>query len=326
MDRRTFITTTALLAVTGLAPARIARAQGSYPSGPIKIVVPFPPGGAVDATIRILEPKLREILGQPVIIENKPGASGSVGAAQVAKATADGYTLLFAPREVFGINPLLNAAAGYDALEDLSPIGIATEGPYVLVANPSVGAKTVAELVAAAKAKSLAYASFGAGSMGHLNLEAFARHTGVELLHVPFRGAPAAVQAVVAGDVQLAISTPPSILGFVAEGKLTALAIGAKARSELLPTVPTLAEAGQPADLLVPAYFALAAPAGTDVAIVGRLGAALKSALADPSAADRLKKVGLLPVAGSPTDMTQTIKSDLARFGKLIKDVGIKVQ
>jgi tripartite-type tricarboxylate transporter receptor subunit TctC len=323
MDRRTFLvsTTASLIA----APAAIAQFN-TWPSRPIKVIVPFPPGGAADTTIRLLEPSLRERLGQPLVIENKPGANGIVGATQAAKAQTDGYTLLFAAREVFSVNPVLQPTLSYDPIKDFVPIGVATEGSYVLIANPAIGVRTLAEFVALAKTKSLAYASFGHGSMAQLNIEALARHVGVKLLHVPFQGAPAAVQAVARGDVAVSIATPPAVAGLLAEGKLSALAIGAKTRSDLMPKVPTLAESGLPANLLVPASFSMAAPTGTPRAIVSRLNQALNSALADASVKERLAKMGLHARGGSPDEMSRSIKEDIAKFRVLAKEAGIKVE
>jgi tripartite-type tricarboxylate transporter receptor subunit TctC len=326
MNRRQFLLAYSCCVASALA-GHAGWAQGNaYPQQLIKVIVPFPAGGAVDATMRIIEPKLRDILGQPIIIENKPGANGSIGATQVAQAEPDGYTLLFAPREVFGVNQILQAKPAYDALKDFEPIGIATEAPYVLIANPGLGVKTLAELIERAKTTSLAYASFGHGSMAQLNIETLARHYGIKLLHVAYRGAPPAVQAVVTGEVALSISTPPAAMGFLSEGKIVALAAGSVGRIGLLADVPTFAELKQPGDLFVPASFALAAPAKTPSDIVRRLSTALTSALTDVAVVERLKKTGLEVVASSPDQMKRTMEADVVRFTKLIKDAGIKAE
>jgi tripartite-type tricarboxylate transporter receptor subunit TctC len=320
---------TGFVAGTGLAAGFLAldraAAQGTeYPSQLIKVIVPFPAGGAVDATMRILEPKLREILGQPIVIVNMAGANGSLGAAEVAKAEPDGHTLLFAPREVYGVNPILQAKPAYDALKDFAPIGIATEAPYVLIAHPGAGTETLKDLIERAKTTSLAYASFGHGSMAQLNIEGLASHFGVRFLHVAYRGAPPAVLAVVTGEAAFSISTPPAAMGFINERKIVALAVGSDRRIDLLPEVPTFAELGHPGDLFVSASFAMVAPARTPAAIVERLSTALRTALGDPQVAQRLNSAGLAVVASTPAEMTRIIQSDIARFGKIIAANAIK--
>lgn len=325
MDRRLFITSAVgFAAVAGFGPSEIVAKTAGYPSKAIKVTVPFPPGGAADTTMRVLASKLSEALGQPIVVENKPGANGIIGAGAVAKAEADGYTLLFAPREVFGVNPTLHKSLPYDPVNGLAPIGIVVEGSYVLVANPSLGITTVKQLLDLAKTKELAFASFGVGSMGHLNLEALARRAGITWRHIPYKGAPGAVRAVVSGEVALAISTPPAALGLLRENKLVALAVGADKRLSLLPEVPTLSEAGIAGDTLLPAFFALAAPKGTPSAIVDRLSSEVKQALADPAIVDRLSKNGLTPVGGTPEGMRRVIVEDIARFAALVKTIGIK--
>ena len=196
----------AFVAVAFAAPA-IAQ-SGAYPNRPIKMIVPFPPGGGADLTARVVAQKMSESMGQPVVVENKPGANGSIGTEAVAKSTPDGYTLLLVDRGALGINPHIYAKLPYDPLKDLSFVGIATEGPYVLVVNPSLNVKTLAELVALAKAKpgTLNYASFGIGSLPQLNLEALNRRMGIDLVHVPYKGAGPAAQAVVAGEVGVTLT------------------------------------------------------------------------------------------------------------------------
>ena len=325
MTRRSHLFSFACIAACVALISAAALAQGdSYPSKPIKVIVPFPAGGAADLTTRTLGPKLTELLGQPIVVDNKPGANGIIGADAVAKSAPDGYTILFAPREVFGVNPSLYASLPYDPVKSFAHVAIVTEGPYVLVVNPSLGVKTVAELLAVAKTRQLSFGSFGMGSMGHLNLEAFAQATGIKLQHIPYKGAPAAVQAVVGGEVALAITTPPAALAFIRDGKLIALAAGSEKRLALLPEVPTLAEAGVSSDTLIPAYFAMAAPAGTSSAIIARLNAELRRALAVTDIAERFAKTGLIPAGSSPEAMTAVINQDIARFAALVKAIGIK--
>jgi tripartite-type tricarboxylate transporter receptor subunit TctC len=316
---------TVVVAMCAAVPAA-AQAGATYPTRPVRMIVPFPPGGGADLTARVLAQKMSESMGQPIVVENRPGANGVVGTDAVAKAAPDGYTVLLVDRGALGINPSLYAKLPYDPLKDFSYIGIATEGPYVLVVNPALPAKSLAELAALAKAKpgTINYASFGIGSMAQLNVEALNQRMGTDFVHVPYKGAGPAVQAVVAGEVGVAIASVPGVLGFIRDGRVRALAVGSDRRLALLPDVPTLAEAGGGSDTLIPTFFALAAPAGTPPAVVAKLNAELRRALAAPDAADKLVAAGLVPSGGTPEAMTATVKQDVARFGELVKTIGIK--
>ncbi len=322
ISKRTFVTG---LSLSMLGATQTVCAQtATYPARPVKVIVPFPAGGAADITMRLLGPKLEQALGQSFVIENRVGANGSIGATAVARADADGHTLLFAPREVFSVNQSMQTSPGYDPIKDLAPIGIATEGPYVLVAHPSLGIKNMASFLAAAKATELSYSSFGVGSMGHLNPAVLAQHAGVRFLHVPFRGGAAALQAVVGGDVAFSISTPPNAQGFIVDGQVIGLAAGAAQRLPQVPEVPTLAEVGLPLSILTPAAFAMAAPAATPAPILARLNSELTRALAAPDVTATLAKAGLVPASGSPDAMARMIAADGARFSALIKMLKIK--
>ncbi len=314
--------TLALLAMT-LATTALAQ---TYPSKTIHLVVPFPPGGAADLTTRTIGQKLSESMGQPVVVENKPGANGVLGIDAVAKSPPDGYTILLTDRGSLTVNPWLYQKLPYDPVKDFAPIGIITDGPYVLVANPKLGVSTVKELVELSKTKpgTLSYASFGIGSMAQLNLENFNQKMGTDMLHVPYKGAGPAAQAAVAGEVGVTVATVPAVQGFIKDGRLRALAVGGDKRMAVLPDVPTTAEAGAGADVLVPTYFALLAPAGTPPAIVAKLNADLKKALADPQVAERLAASGLVINGGTPEQMAASIRSDLPRFQALVKSIGIK--
>ena len=315
-----------MLAAALLAmPAAFAQAP-AYPTRVIRLVVPFAPGGASDLTARTLAQKMGESMGQSIVVENKPGANGVVGIEAVARAQPDGYTILLTDRGSLTVNPSLYVKLSYDPVRDFSCIGIATDGPYVLVANPKLNVKTVQELVALSKAKpgTLNYSSYGIGSMAQLNLEAFNQKMGTDMLHVPYKGAAPAAQAAVAGDVGVTIAAVPAVQGFIKDGRLRALAVGSETRFAVLPDVPTMTEAGASNDILLPTYFALLAPANTPAPIVARLNAELKKALADPAVAERLAGAGLVPVGGTPEAMAASIKQDVPRFAELVKRIGIK--
>ncbi|MDP3256995.1 tripartite tricarboxylate transporter substrate binding protein [Bosea sp. (in: a-proteobacteria)] len=315
-----------LVAIGAGCFARPAFAQGvsSYPSKPVQLVVPYPAGGAVDLAARLVAEKLRGEFGQPVIVENRPGANGMVGTAAVARAEPDGHTLLMAPREVFGINPLLMPQQAIDAKRDFTYVGVVATGAYVLVVNPGLGVNSFAELVALAKTRELAYASFGKGSMAHFNIEALARRLGVKMVHVPYRGAPPAVAAVATGEVALTIATPPAALSLMLDGKVKALAVGDRRRLPQMSTVPTMAELGFADDPLVPNFFGLALPAGTPAPIVEKIGSAAARAIASPDIAAKLEASGLVPSPGSPSQMAQLVAADLDRFGRLMRELDIK--
>jgi len=312
-----------LLAAALLAATAAAQ---TYPTKPIRLVVPFPPGGASDLTARTLGEKMGQQLGEPVVVENRPGANGVVGIDVVAKSPADGYTLLLTDRGSLAVNPSLYVKLPYDPLKDFAYIGIVDDGPYVLVANPKLGVGTVKELVALSKAKpgTVNYASYGVGSMAQLNLEAFNHAMGTDMLHVPYKGAGPAAQAAVAGEVGVTIASVPAVQGFIKDGRLKALAVGSEKRFAVLPDVPTMTEAGASNDILVPTYFALLAPAGTPPAVVARLNAEMKKALADPAVTERLAGAGLVPNGGSPEQMAASLKEDVPRFAELVKRIGIK--
>ena len=289
-------------------PAAFAQTP-MYPTKPVRLVVPFSPGGASDLTARTLAQKMGESMGQSIVVDNKPGANGVVGIDLVAKSPPDGYTILLTDRGSLTVNPSLYVKLPYDPVKDFSYIGIATDGPYVLVANPKLNVNTVQELVALSKSKpgTVNYSSFGVGSMAQLNLEAFNQKMGTDMLHVPYKGAAPAAQAAVTGEVGVTIAAVPAVQGFIADGRLRALAVGAEQRFAVLPDVPTMREAGAGNDILVPTYFALLAPANTPAPIVAKLNAELKKALADPAVAERLAGAGLVPVGSTPEAMAASV-------------------
>jgi len=314
------------MTVVALAWSAFALAQERFPSRPIRLIVSFPPGGGADLTARTVGQKMGDLLGQPVVVENRPGANGLVGCDAVAKSAPDGYTMLETDRAALGANPSLYKKLPYDPLHDFEYLGIVTSAPYVLVIDPRLPAKTLAELKALSNAKpgSLNYGSYGVASMAQLNIEALKAKLAIDLTHVPYKGAGPAVQAVVAGEAAATITSPPGVLGFIRDGRLRALAIGAKARSPLLPDVPTLTEAGGDDDTLVPTYFAFALPARTPPAIVQRLSETMRSAVKSPEVAERLDKAGLEATGGTAAELIELLKRDIPRFRRIIQNIGIQ--
>jgi tripartite-type tricarboxylate transporter receptor subunit TctC len=323
-----------LLGMTLLASGA-ARAQDSsassgqaFPTRPIRLVVSFTPGGGADFTARTVGQKMSELLGQPVVVENKPGANGLVGCDAVAKSAPDGYTLLETDRGALGINPSLYRKMPYDPLHDFEYVGVVTTAPYVLVIDAKLPAKTLAEYVKLAKARpgSLNYGSYGIASMAQLNVEALKAKMGIDLVHVPYKGAGPAVQAVVAGEASLTIASPAAVLGFIRDGRLRALAIGEKQRSPLLPDVPTYAEAAQSKDddPMVPTYFAFALPAKTPRAIADKLHGAMRKAVFSAEVAEKLNAAGLVPTGGTGEELGALVARDIPRFRGIIQNIGIQ--
>jgi tripartite-type tricarboxylate transporter receptor subunit TctC len=317
------------LVLSALLPAFAANAQtgSTYPDRAIKLIVPFPPGGGSDFLARLLAQKMSETLRQPMVVDNKPGAASTIGTDAAAKAAPDGYTLLLVVRDM-GINPSTHASLPFDTLKSFAWIGMAALGHYVLVVNPSVPAKTVAELVALAKAKpgGLSYGSLGIGSLGHINVEALKQRLGIDILHVPYRGAGPALNATVAGEVGITLAAFTGALGFVRDGRLRALAVGSETRVSQFPDVPTIGEAGGGTDTLLPTFWGFAAPAGTPAPVIARLNAELKRALALPDVMEKLEQNGLVPAYSTPEALGKVMADDIAHFGKLVKAIGITPQ
>ena len=282
-----------LLLATGaaaLSAPSITRAQ-AWPARPIRLVVPFPPGGLIDNMARLGAPRLAIELGQPVVFENKPGAGGNLGAAEVARAAADGYTLLMASPPLT-ISPALYATMPYKP-EQIAPVGLIGRVPNVLLANPKSGISTVADLVARAKKTpgKLNYASNGNGTSLHLSAELFKHTTHTFITHIPYRGAAQAVTGLMAGEVDMMFENLPSVLGQIQGGAVKALAVTTRRRSKALPGVPTLVEAGL-ADFDVSAWYGVAAPAGIQAAVVGRIEQALDKIARDPEVARAMESRG----------------------------------
>ena len=301
-------------------PAALAQ---SYPTRPIKLIVPYAPGGPGDILGRLMAQKLTDGLGQPVVVDYRPGAGGTIGTEAVARSPADGYTLLIAANGALAINVTLLKTLPYDPLRDLTPVIHVATVPLILTVHPSVPARTVGELIALLKAKpnSYAFASAGNGTPQHLAGELFKSVTGVSMVHVPYKGTVPAVNDLVAGQVPLALENITGVLPHVRSGRLRALAIAASTRSSLLPEVPTMSEAGVPG-FEASAWFGIMAPTGTPQAIVDRLNALMAKALDTPELKQRLAGLGSDPVHGSPDAFGAFIQSEIVKWGKVVKESG----
>ena len=294
-----------------------------YPSRAVRVVVPFPPGGAPDLVGRTLANRLAERLGQPFVVENRSGAGGNIAAEAVAKAAPDGYTLLAASDGPLVINPNVYASVPFDTLRDFAPISLAASIGLVLMACPSTHITNIGELIAMGKSKKLTYASSGFGSSQHLAGEMLKASAGIELTHVPYKGFSPAVLDAIACNVDLIFGAISTGLPHVRSGKLKALAVTLPRRHPGLPETPTFGEAGHPA-VAIEAYMGLLAPAGTPRAIIGRLHSEVVAILAERETAERLKGAGLDVVGNSPDEFAARIRSDLEKFAKVAKSLGTK--
>ena len=314
-----------LIAAAILWAAAGASLAQSFPSHPIKLVVGFAPAGAADFVARTLSEPLSRALGQPVVIDNRPGAGSSIAAEYVAKSAADGHTVLIASPSSILVNPLL-MKLGYDAKRDLVPVTKVSSSPLVVAVNPSVGAATLRELIDAAKRRpgKLNFASSGNGSAPHLAAVLFVRLAGVDMVHVPYKGGGPAVQSVLAGDTQLSFATPPSVLPLVQAGRLRALAVTSRNRTPLVPGVPGMEEAGLP-DYEISFWYGFFVPARTAREIVQKLYQETSKVLALPEVAKALAREGT-EVSGSrsPEDFAAFIAEDAKLWGRLVKDSGAK--
>jgi tripartite-type tricarboxylate transporter receptor subunit TctC len=297
----------------------------SYPSKPIKIIVPFAPGGNVDVTARLIAAPLQEALKQPVVVENKPGAAGVIGADYVVRAPADGYTLLMGSNSTFSVAPSLNPKNPYNPVRDFAPVISIASTPFLLVVNPA-GPKTLAELVARAKAEpgKLTMASAGTGSSNHLVGELFQDLAGVKFTHVPYKGSNPAISDVMGGQVDMHFDQVTSAGNHVAAGKLRALMVTSKERAPMLPDVPTAAEAGFPSFGPIN-VTGLIAPGGTPREIIATLNSAMQKVLQRPDVREKFAGVGAVTTGGTPEQFTTYIAEDLARWTKVVKDANVKV-
>jgi tripartite-type tricarboxylate transporter receptor subunit TctC len=314
-------------AVLLIAPAvRSADPVQDFPLKPVRIVSPFAAGGNTDTLSRYLAPKLFERLGHPVIIENRPGAGGTLGAAVVAKSAPDGYTLLV-PSAGHAANPAIYANLPYDTLKDFAGVTPLASLPNVLIVAPSKGYKTAADLVARAKAHpgELNYGSAGNGSATHMNAELFRQSAKFEAQHVPYKGTPEAMTEVVAGRIDFFFAPLSSALPLIKDNRVQALAVGTAKRSPLLPDVPTTVEAGYPNSEYM-FWVGLLAPAATPKAIIDKLNAAVLKALSAPEIVEKLRVLGAEPMPMSPAAFDTFLKQDTARMTEVVKSAGIKAQ
>ena len=312
------------LAAMLLVPAAAQAQASTYPDRPIRFLVPYPPGGGTDVIARIVQERFQVALGQPIVIENKGGAGGSVGTDVVAKAAPDGYTVLFTLSS-HTINPAIFPKLPFDTLKDFEPVGTVASLPQILVANPQFAPNTVAELIALAKAKpaTLAFASVGNGSPGHLAGEMFKIRTGTLMTHIPYRGGGPAVTDVMGGQVPLLWVSIPAAAQFVKTGKLKALGVSTLKRSAAFPDVPTLVEAGV-ADFEVDSWYAMFVPAKTPQAVIDKLNRALNVVVSDPVIRDRLLAQGSEGVGGTPDALAKIVAAELPKWARLAKDANIK--
>jgi tripartite-type tricarboxylate transporter receptor subunit TctC len=305
-----------------------APAAPAFPSKAVRIVNPFPPGGPLDIVGRVLAERLSAALGVAVLVENKPGAAGNIGAAEVAKSAPDGHTVLLALFSIVTSNPHLYPRAGFDALKDFAPVTLIATYDSVLVVHPSVPAANVQELIAYARANpgKLNYASAGAASPGHLTGELFGRRTGVRMTHVPYKGNAPAVQSVVAGETQVMFTPTTGALPYIRAGRLKALAVYLTERTEELPGVPSVAAQGVDGfdAKAQPSWYGLLVPAGTPREVVARLHAETAKALADEKVAAAFKAGRIFIVGAGPEQFARVLKDSHAAWGRIIAETGIR--
>ena len=314
-----------LLRIAWLLLLLPALASAAYPERPIRLVVPFPPGGAVDFFARVVQAPLAELLGQAVVIDNKAGASGMLGAAIVAKAPPDGYTLLLGNIATLAINPGIYPKMQYDPLKDFAPVLRTVDVNYVLVVHPALPVKTVAELIAHARANpgKLSYGSSGSGSLPHLGTELLKVQTGIDLVHVPYKGGGPMVTDLLAGTIQVVLGDQANLMPQVQSGRLRALAVATARRSPNMPELPTISESGI-AGFDATAWQGLVGPAGMPADVVRRLNDALSKVMAMPAVREKLLGAGLDPMGGSSEQFSRFIADEMAKWSKIAKDVGAK--
>ncbi len=317
-----------MLGAASLVAASAAGHAQTWPERPVRLVVPFPAGGATDLVARVIAQRVSKDIGQQVIVDNKAGAGGTIGSAEAAKATADGYTLLLTTSSTHAISPHLMSRLPYDPIRDFTPIAHLADAASVLLVTPSLPVKSVAELIAYAKKHpgQLNYASSGNGTIVHLTTEAFKAQAGVFITHVPYKGTALAIPDVIAGNVQVLIDAIPSGMPHVKNGRLRALAVTGEKRSALAPELPTVAEAGLPGFSSV-TWFGLYAPRGMKPELVSRVHDAFEKAAHTPEVIESLAKLGVEPSPiGSPDKFAAMVSADSQRWARIIRDRKITIE
>ncbi|MBV7486740.1 tripartite tricarboxylate transporter substrate binding protein [Bordetella sp. BOR01] len=326
MQKSLFRWIAVLSGCAGLLAGVATAAESTYPDRPITLLIPYPPGGSADMLGRPLSAALQERLGQPVVLEYKPGAGGSIATAQLARAKPDGHTVLMV-LAAHAINPSLYKSLPYDTRKDFAPVSLAATLPMLVAAPLSTPANNIPELIAYARKNpgKLTFASAGPGNTSHLSAEMFKKATGIDMLHVPYKGSGPAVVALLAGEVSLMFDSISTSLPQVQAGKLKALAVTGDTRSPLLPDVPTVQESGVPG-FVVNGWYGILAPAGTPPAIVDKLSQAIAESLREPALQQQLIGYGYAPVGSTPEAFGQLIDSELRRWSQAVQDSGASVQ
>ncbi|MDX3905224.1 MAG: tripartite tricarboxylate transporter substrate binding protein [Pigmentiphaga sp.] len=315
----------AVAAATALAAPAVL-AQNDFPSKPIRMIVTFPPGGSTDLIARVMAPVMSKNLGQQVVVENKGGAGGNIGAEAVARSAPDGYTLVFSGAGALGINSVLYRSMPFNPVKDLAPVSLVATSPFVLVGPANSPYKDVQALLADAKASpgKLSLGHGGQGTVMHLASELFNQLGQVKTVLVPYKGTGPATTDALAGQIPLAMSDTPSAVPYIKEGRLKAFAVTTSERSSSLPDVPTLAEAGMKGYEAM-GWFAIAVPAGTPDPIIKRLNQAITAALNDPQVIERVRAAGADPSPTSPEELQKLIATDIAKWGDIVKQVGLNL-
>lgn len=326
LTRRQQLRIAAGLFALGAAPSLAMAQPASYPTKPVKLVIPYPPGGGTDITGRAMAQRLTEFLGQSVVIENRPGATGMIGAASVAKSAPDGYTVLFGAASEMAINASLFKNMTYDPRTDFEPVSLLATFPLVFVA-PAATSQSLGELIETAKAKpdTVSYGSIGSGSPQHLAAELLSSMAKAKFLHVPYKGSGPLVQDAVGGHLNMAVSSVPPAVPLVRSGKLRALAVTSAKRSEALPDVPTMAELGFPG-YEFNTWVGVAVPKGTPKEIVGRLHDGLVAALAASDVQAALRDQGAVPAGSMPEQFRQFVREEVAKSDRIVSEAGIQAE
>lgn len=313
----------ALLALASVATGALAQ---EYPNRPIRLLIPFPPGGGTDFVSRVIASKLSDSLKWSVVPENRPGAAGNIAIEAAAKSPPDGYTIVMGQSDNMMLGPWLYPNVGYDTVKSFAPIVQVSAAPLAIVSAAQSPLATPADLVARGKTSTgLSWATAGNGSLGHLFGEQLQRSAGMRILQVPYKGASPALADVMGGQIDVAIMSVPSVLGLVKSGKLSAIAVTSGRRSPALPSTPTLAESGQSGvDVVV--WLGLFAPAATPASIVARLNAEVNKVLQSPDVTEKLAAQGVTPAGGTPEQFAEFVRTDYARWGRIVKEAGVKLE